>query len=917
LHTKFFFMNKSIWILALVIGMLSLNNACKVKKKATETASTDTTAMDSSMQNNEFMQALLDALNENQSDSSASLNRLERRYNPSATRLNDLLHTRLEVSFDIPKQQLFGKATLDFKPYWYPVDSLILDAKSFDVFRVAIVDKQGNMSDLQYRYENDQIRISLGKTYTRSESYRVYVQYTANPQRITAKGSEAITDAKGLYFIDPKEEDASKPTQIWTQGETESSSCWFPTIDKPNEKMTQELIITVPDKYVTLSNGLKTASKKNSDGTRSDTWKMDQPHAPYLAMMAIGEYAIVKDKWRKIEVDYYVEKEFEPHAKKIFGNTPEMLEFFSKKLGVDYPWQKYSQVVVRDYVSGAMENTTATIFGEFVQQTPKQMLDEKHESVIAHELFHHWFGDLVTCESWANLPLNESFATYSEYLWDEYKYGRDAADFHLQEGLNQYVEEAFGKKVDLIRFDYENREDMFDRHSYQKGGCVLHMLRKYMGDEAFFEALKTYLNDNRFQATEIHHLRLAFEKVTGEDLNWFFNQWFLGKGHPTVEAGWNWEEAQKTLEIQLEQVQDIESNGAFRLPMEVDIYVRGTARRVRISMDSVKQTIRIAQNEKPDFVNIDAERMILGFLRQLNRREDAEWLLLNGKLYGDRFSGLEKIVEDLSLPGSSELIKTALRDKFWNIRLYALNSMKDLLTGNPEEFKTTLMLLAGTDPEAKVRAAATGMLASYGTDEGIRQKLELSLNDSSAAVQSAALGALYQSDPEKTKELLSKLEPTADGEMLISIAAIYAMSGTPDKFDFLIKTFDKIKNPNEKYFFVQIIGRYALSQSDDLVINTIDRMTEIARKGSPWFIRLAGIQMLAEYMGYFQAKTDELTGEISGMVEKGASVSAVQEKEIQKAAFTQKSEQLNKTLEEIRNSETDPNLMRILNQFGE
>jgi aminopeptidase N len=351
--------------------------------------------------------------------------------------------------------------------------------------------------------------------------------------------------------------------------------------------------------------------------------------------------------------------------------------------------------------------------------------------------------------------------------------------------------------------------------------------------------------------------------------------------------------------------------------MEVDIYVRGTARRVRIAMDSVKQTIRIAQNEKPDFVNIDAERMILGFLRQLNRREDAEWLLLNGKLYGDRFSGLEKIVEDLSLPGSSELIKTALRDKFWNIRLYALNSMKDLMASNPEEFKSTLMLLAGSDPEAKVRAAATGMLASYGTDESARVKLEAALNDSSAAVQSAALGALYQSNPEKTKELLAKLEPTAEGEMLISIAAIYAMSGTPDKHDFLLKTFEKIKNPNEKYFFVQIIGRYALSQNEDLVIKTIDQMTEIARKGSPWFIRLAGIQMLAEYIGYFQAKTDELTGEISGMVEKGASVTAVQEKEIQKAAFAQKAEQLNRTIEEIRTNETDPNLMRILNQFGE
>jgi hypothetical protein len=301
----------------------------------------------------------------------------------------------------------------------------------------------------------------------------------------------------------------------------------------------------------------------------------------------------------------------------------------------------------------------------------------------------------------------------------------------------------------------------------------------------------------------------------------------------------------------------------------------------------------------------------------LNRREDAEWILLNGKLYGDRFSGLEKIVEDLSAPGSTELIKTALRDKFWNIRLYALNSMKDLMAASSEEFKPILIQLATSDPEAKVRTAAVGLLANFGSDEIVRQKLEAALNDSSAAVQSGALGALYQINPEKTKEVLAKLEPTAEGEMLISIAAIYAMSGTPNKYEFLTKTYDRIKNPNEKYFFTQIIGRYAISQSDELVAKTIEQMTQIARKGSPWFVRLAGIQMLSEYIGYFQGKTDELTGEISGMVEKGATVTAVQEKEIQKAAFGKKVEELNAVIEEIRTNETDPNLMRILNQFGE
>lgn len=896
----------------LAVGILfSFSNACKTKQpKPAEEVVEEPAEADST-----FMKALLEALGNSKADTTAQPNRLLNRYNPSATRINDLLHTKLEVSFDIPNQQLIGKATLDFKPYYYNVDSLVLDAKSFDVLRVALVEKTGAMKDLSHKYVNDQIRIALDKTYTRSEQYKIFIQYTANPSRIKAGGSAAITDAKGLYFIDPKDEDPSKPTQIWTQGETESSSCWFPTIDKPNEKMTQEISITVPEKFITLSNGLKTSSKKNADGTRTDIWKMDLPHAPYLAMMAIGEYAVVKDKWKNLDVEYYVEKEFEPYARKIFGNTPEMMTFFSNKLGVEFPWPKYSQIVVRDYVSGAMENTSATIFGEFVQQTPAQMLDGNYEDVIAHELFHHWFGDLVTCESWANLPLNESFATYSEYLWQEYKYGREAADHHLQEGKNQYIEEAFGKKVNLIRFDYENREDMFDRHSYQKGGSILHMLRKYVGDEAFFDALKLYLNNNKYQPAEIHDLRLAFEKITGEDLNWFFNQWFLDRGHPTVETSWTYDEVNKNIIITLNQVQSLSSNSAFKLPMDVDIYNRGNAKRVRISMDSISQTITLPAAEKPDFVNIDAERMILGFVRQLNTREEAEWLFLNGKLYEDRFSALEKLMEYASEPGISALLKTALRDKYWSIRQYALNNLEMFLTQeDSDEFKPIITDLALSDKDARVRATATEILSKFASEVSVRESLTKALNDSSLSVQSSALSGLYQSDPENTVKVIEKMEATATGDLMTSIAAIYAASGTPNKFDYMEKAYQKATNPNDKYVLIQLIGRYAISQDEALVAKSTPIITEIARKSKAWYLRFSGIQVLVEYANYYQAQVDEVTAEISAMIEKGASVSAVQEKEILKTIVKKKISDIEATLDTIREEETDPNLSRMLNQ---
>ncbi len=262
--------------------------------------------------------------------------------------------------------------------------------------------------------------------------------------------------------------------------------------------------------------------------------------------MGVGEYAVIKDKWRNIPVDYYVEKEYADYAKQIFGNTPEMMEFFSKKLGYDYPWAKYAQLVGRDFVSGAMENTTAVIHAEHAHQKPGDLIDDNRwESTIAHELFHHWFGDLVTTESWSNLTVNESFANYSEYLWEEYKYGKDAADYHLDNNSSRYIHNPSDFNKDLVRFNYESREDMFDLVSYNKGGAILHMLRNYLGDDAFFAGVTDYLKTHEYGTGEAHQLRLSFEKISGKDLNWFFNQWYFNSGNPKLNIQYSYEPVKK------------------------------------------------------------------------------------------------------------------------------------------------------------------------------------------------------------------------------------------------------------------------------------------------------------------------------------------------------------------------------------
>ncbi len=255
-------------------------------------------------------------------------------YRESAPKVNDLVHTKLDVRFDYDKAWMYGKEWVTLQPHFYPTDSVLLDAKGMDIKEVSMV-KGTTKQALKYAYDGMQLNVKLGKTFVAGEKYTLYIDYISKPNEVTVQGSAAITDAKGLYFVNPKGEEKDKPTQIWTQGETEANSVWFVTIDKPNQKTTQELSMTVPAKYVTLSNGLLTTQKKNADGTRTDTWKMDLPHAPYLFFMGVGDFTIVKDSYKGKEVSYYVEKDQAQYARKVFGNTPEMIKFFSDKLGVE------------------------------------------------------------------------------------------------------------------------------------------------------------------------------------------------------------------------------------------------------------------------------------------------------------------------------------------------------------------------------------------------------------------------------------------------------------------------------------------------------------------------------------------------------------------------------------------------------
>ncbi|MDX1652976.1 MAG: M1 family metallopeptidase [Brumimicrobium sp.] len=717
-------------------------------------------------------------------------------YNPSATILTDIVHTKLEVNFIWEKSQMNGMATLTCSPYFYPTDSLILDAKSMEIFSVMLNDKP-----LTFKY-NDQkfLRIKLDRTYTRDEQYTVMIKYKAKPEEKEEGGSSAITSDKGLYFINPTGEDPNKMPQIWTQGETEASSVWFPTVDRPNQKTTQEIFITVEDKYKTLSNGKLISSKKNKDGTRTDYWKQDLPHVPYLFMMAVGEFKVVEDFYTrpdgtKMPVHYYVEPEWEEHAQAIFGETPEMIGFFSNLLGVEYPWDKYHQVVVRDYVSGAMENTGAVIFGDFVYKTKRELIDGNDHSIIAHELFHHWFGDLVTCESWANLPLNESFANYSQYLWDEHYYGRDEADYNAEKEAEGYYQSAAQMgHHDMIWYDYPEKEAMFDGHSYNKGGRILHMLRYYLGDDAFFTSLKNYLKIHQYKPVEIHDLRIAFEDVSGEDLNWFFNQWFFASYHPELEVTQDLSiPDQVTLTIK--QVQDLEKAPLYKLPMKIAVFENGKKTSHNVVVDKNINTFTFRYKGKLDNVIVDEDRVMLG---SINHEKPREWYIhqyYNAPLYKDREQAVVYGSRDRSEEGK-QLILDALNDDFWYIRQLAISNLKKIKRDKEAEVFTALENIVKTDSSSTVRAAALKFLSSEYFEgdyaSSTRRLLQHAIEkDSSYFVISRGLGGLLngdESDKEKAITMAEKMENENSSALRSQIIHIYKTASLANKLDYMAET---------------------------------------------------------------------------------------------------------------------------------
>lgn len=774
------------------------------------------------------------------------------KYSPERTKKNDLIHTKLELRPNWTTQEMYGVATITFKPHFYPQSTLELDAKGFDVQMVRMKNQ-----DLKFDYDKRVLKIDLGKTLTRKDSAQVQIVYIAKPNELPLGGSEAITADKGLYFINADGKDPEKPRQIWTQGETEANSCWFPTIDTPNQKTTLEIYITLDKasteaKYVTLSNGKLISSKVNSDGTRTDYWRQDKPAAPYLTMIAVGDFRKVVDpNYKNFEVSYYVEPKFERYAMNIFGRTPEMISYFENILGVKYQWDKYSQIAVREYVSGAMENTTATVHGDFVQKDNHQLADDNDDGVIAHELFHHWFGDLVTAESWSNLPLNESFANYSEYLWTAHKYGQDEADLVAYIAFNQYFNEAQEKQEPLIRYRYADKEDMFDSHSYAKGGRILHLLRKQVGDEAFFTALKLYLTQNAFKTGEIDQLRLAFESVTGEDLHWFFDQWFTKPGHPDLQV--TQEYSSGKLKLNITQIQDTTYSPTYRLPLQVEIWSNNQRAIHNILVDKVTNTFEWNLASAPQMVCLDPENTLVGRVLFKKSKEDYIFQYYHAERIPARLNALEVLTyvpDNDSTAVSPALDKDirkvlidATKDKFWRVRQLAVQKLYDYDGDDFLEVERALQSRVQNDERSYVRADA--IIAMKGFQNAQNDKLfRQALSDTSYTVQAAALEAILASKPSDAAELAKKYESSFNTAIFSAVANYFSEEAAPERFEWFAQHISKMSG-GDLYQVLGIFGTYLVKSTPEIQLKSLPLLKKIATKDSQWYVRFAGLQTLA------------------------------------------------------------------------
>lgn len=733
----------------------------------------------------------------------------------------DLIHTRLEGSFDWANSQFPATATLTLTPHVYDQDAIILDAKGMVIHAV----DYNRQAILDFTYDQRYLTIPLPTTVRRTDTFQLTIAYVARPEVWAKLDSLNPSPDKGIYFIDPLDTLPNRPRQVWTQGQAEGASTWFPTIDHPNQRMTQDIIITVADSLTTFSNGLLVSSTKQENGMRTDHWQLDKPHPPYLAALAAGTFDVVADTAGNIPLAYYMEPPYSPHAKAIFGTTVPMMDIFQKRLGVAYPWYRYAQIAVRDFTAGGMENTGATIMYDAMNVDSRSLLDRDFEGLIAHELFHQWFGDLVTCESWQQLTLNEGLASYGEYLWWEHKYGPDGVMHEVESDRARYLNEAEQEAAPVVRYFEGNSGNMFNRHTYQKGAMIMRALQHLLGDAVFFEGLQHYLTTHAYQSVELHDMRQAFEAVSGKDLLWFFDQWFLTPGHPELTITITPQGEQTTLTIQQQHSLGLPTPYRLLLPVTAGDKHFGlwlTTADTTLLLDALSHRVHVdgAQTSPATYTY---------------NRDAGDWSrLLQTGTYFERQQAITYFSDSAHF--DSQQLLAALNDPFWALRQQAVDAVSG--DGLDESWKAALLQVAQQDPEAKVRSASYYRLLNW-SDTALAAYYENALADSAYSVVGQGLIGLMQYNRQLAVDRAAAFERAPSESLMLAIAYVYAYGPSQYKWHFFRDRGDQVSRWSKPEWY-DLTGTYLANHGSTtelmLGIDYLEKETLQTRRGQiAWF----------------------------------------------------------------------------------
>jgi len=666
----------------------------------------------------------------------------------------DVKHIKLEVDLDFEAESISGVATHTLSPVGSPASEIAFDAVNLDISAV----EDNGRNALDFEVTNDKLRVFFPNPVAANTSIKLAITYSTTRPKA------------GIYFRTPRLGYTNEETQAWTQGEPDDARHWFPCIDYPNERATTEVICTLRDDFVALSNGNLVGTVHDSaNGKKTFHWRQRQDHVTYLVSLVAGPYVSVQDRSNGIPLFYYVLPGQEDDARKTYRNTPAMFDVFQERIGLPYPYARYSQVSVIDYMFGGMENTSITTMTERIILDDSARLTRSMDGLIAHELAHQWFGDLMTCRDWSHIWLNEGFATYFEAIYQEHQFGRDEMIHDMLSNQAQVVAADGGEgKHPVVSRVYDDPMDMFGYRPYAKGASVLHMLRNELGDDMFWKVIRAYAKRHQNKVVETNDLMRTAEEVSGASLERFFDQWLYHTGYPELAINYDWDNGQKLAKVSVRQKQKVTaSTPLFAFSTTIAFHGEGSVHIEPVSVTDEVHTFYVALDDRPSFVRFDPESFVLKSVKFNKPKPMLLAQLKNAPSIAGRYQACEQLSEKNGQDIVDALTHTLKSDSFWGVRAKAAEAL-----GKMDDDGTLAALLKHADvAESRVRLAVIKALGTIDDQEARNALVEVVENDPASYIVAEAIGALAkQRDRSATPAIVAALERDSHSEVIRSAA---------------------------------------------------------------------------------------------------------------------------------------------------